>query len=143
MKLVLQRVRKAGVSVAGEEIARIGPGLLVLVGVEKGDDAARAEALAGKTAELRIFADENGKMNRSCLDIAGEILVVSQFTLAGDCSRGRRPGFERAAPPEVGEALYLHYAERLRQAGLRVATGRFGADMQVDLINDGPVTFIL
>jgi len=143
MKLVLQRVRKAGVSVAGEEIARIGPGLLVLVGVEKGDDAARAEALAGKTAELRIFADENGKMNRSCLDIAGEILVVSQFTLAGDCSRGRRPGFERAAPPEVGEALYLHYVERLRQAGLRVATGRFGADMQVDLVNDGPVTFIL
>ena len=143
MKLVLQRVRKAGVSVAGEEIARIGPGLLVLVGVEKGDDAARAEALAGKTADLRIFADENGKMNRSCLDIAGEILVVSQFTLAGDCSRGRRPGFDRAAPPEVGEALYLHYVERLRQAGLRVSTGRFGADMQVDLVNDGPVTFIL
>jgi len=131
------------VAVAGEEIARIGPGLLVLIGVEKGDDAARAEALAGKTAELRIFADENGKMNRSCLDIAGEVLVVSQFTLAGDCSRGRRPGFDGAAPPEVGEALYLHYADWLRKAGLRVATGRFRADMQVELVNDGPVTFIL
>jgi len=131
------------VAVAGEEIARIGPGLLVLIGVEKGDDAARAEALAGKTAELRIFADENGKMNRSCLDIAGEVLVVSQFTLAGDCSRGRRPGFDGAAPPEVGEALYLHYVEQLRKTGLRVATGRFRADMQVELVNDGPVTFIL
>ncbi len=130
-------------AVAGEEIARIGPGLLVLIGVEKGDDAARAEALAGKTAELRIFADENGKMNRSCLDIAGEVLVVSQFTLAGDCSRGRRPGFDGAAPPEVGEALYLHYVEQLRKTGLRVATGRFRADMQVELVNDGPVTFIL
>ena len=143
MKLVLQRVKRAAVAVAGEEIARIGPGLLVLIGVEKGDDAARAEALAGKTAELRIFADENGKMNRSCLDIAGEVLVVSQFTLAGDCSRGRRPGFDGAAPPEVGEALYLDYADRLRKAGLRVATGRFRADMQVELVNDGPVTFIL
>lgn len=143
MKLVLQRVKRAAVAVAGEEIARIGPGLLVLIGVEKGDDAARAEALAGKTAELRIFADENGKMNRSCLDIAGEVLVVSQFTLAGDCSRGRRPGFDGAAPPEVGEALYLHYVEQLRKTGLRVATGRFRADMQVELVNDGPVTFIL
>ena len=141
--MVLQRVKRAAVAVAGEEIARIGPGLLVLIGVEKGDDAARAEALAGKTAELRIFADENGKMNRSCLDIAGEVLVVSQFTLAGDCSRGRRPGFDGAAPPEVGEALYLDYADRLRKAGLRVATGRFRADMQVELVNDGPVTFIL
>jgi len=143
VKLVLQRVKRAAVAVAGEEIARIGPGLLVLIGVEKGDDAARAEALAGKTAELRIFADENGKMNRSCLDIAGEVLVVSQFTLAGDCSRGRRPGFDGAAPPEVGEALYLHYVEQLRKTGLRVATGRFRADMQVELVNDGPVTFIL
>lgn len=141
--MVLQRVKRAAVAVAGEEIARIGPGLLVLIGVEKGDDAARAEALAGKTAELRIFADENGKMNRSCLDIAGEVLVVSQFTLAGDCSRGRRPGFDGAAPPEVGEALYLHYVEQLRKTGLRVATGRFRADMQVELVNDGPVTFIL
>jgi len=144
VKLVLQRVKRAAVAVAGEEIARIGPGLLVLIGVEKGDDAARAEALAGKTAELRIFADENGKMNRSCLDIAGEVLVVSQFTLAGgNCSRGRRPGFDGAAPPEVGEALYLHYVEQLRKTGLRVATGRFRADMQVELVNDGPVTFIL
>ncbi|UCD11070.1 MAG: D-tyrosyl-tRNA(Tyr) deacylase [Nitrospinaceae bacterium] len=143
MKLVLQRVERASVAVAGEEIARIGRGLLVLIGVEKGDAQERAEALAVKTAELRIFADENGKMNRSCLDIGGEVLVVSQFTLAGDCSRGRRPGFDKAAPPELGEALYLHYAERLRLTGLRVATGLFGADMQVELVNDGPVTFIL
>ena len=140
MKLVLQRVRRASVKVAGEEIARVGVGLLVLIGVEKGDDRERATALADKTRELRIFADENGKMNRSCQDIGGEVLVVSQFTLAADCSRGRRPGFDKAAPPEVGEALYLHYVERLRAAGLSVATGRFGADMAVHLVNDGPVT---
>lgn len=143
MKLVLQRVSSASVDVDGKEIAKVGEGLLVLFGAEKGDAFARADFLAEKTVNLRIFPDSAGKMNLSVKDIAGEILVVSQFTLAGDCSKGRRPGFDKAALPKDAETLYLRYVETLTQSGLRVATGKFGADMQVQLVNDGPVTFIL
>ncbi len=143
MKLVLQRVSSASVDVEGKEIARVGKGLLVLFGAEKGDAFSRADFLAGKTVNLRIFPDSAGKMNLSLKDIGGEILVVSQFTLAGDCSKGRRPGFDKAALPKDAETLYLRYIEVLTQSGLRVATGKFGADMQVKLVNDGPVTFIL
>ena len=143
MKLVLQRVSSASVDVDGKEIARVGKGLLVFFGAEKGDAFSRADFLAGKTTHLRIFPDSAGKMNLSCKDIGGEILVVSQFTLAGDCSKGRRPGFDKAALPEDAKTLYLRYVEVLTQSGLRVATGKFGADMQVKLVNDGPVTFIL
>ena len=143
MKLVLQRVSSASVDVAGKEIARVGKGLLVLFGAEKSDALSRADFLAEKTIHLRIFPDSAGKMNLSLNDIGGEILVVSQFTLAGDCSKGRRPGFDKAALPKDAETLYLRYVEVLTESGLRVVTGRFGADMQVKLVNDGPVTFIL
>ncbi len=143
MKLVVQRVARSAVRVDGQEIARIGPGLLVLFGAEKEDDAGRADFLAGKIPHLRIFPDDQGRMNRSCKDIGGEILVVSQFTLAGDCSRGRRPGFDRAADPAEAEKLYEYFVAALARLGVPVATGRFAADMQVELVNDGPVTFIL
>jgi len=143
MKLVLQRVSSASVDVDEKEIAHMGKGLLVLFGAEKGDAFARSDFLAEKTVNLRIFPDSAGKMNLSCKDIGGEILVVSQFTLAGDCSKGRRPGFDKAALPKDAETLYLRYVEVLTQSGLRIATGKFGADMQVQLVNDGPVTFIL
>ncbi|GJL77672.1 MAG: D-aminoacyl-tRNA deacylase [Nitrospinaceae bacterium] len=129
--------------VDGEEIAKISNGLLVLFGAEQGDAISRSDFLAEKTVNLRIFADGAGKMNLSCRDIGGEILVVSQFTLAGDCSKGRRPGFDKAARPQDAETLYLRYIEALTENGCRVATGKFAADMQVELINDGPVTFIL
>ena len=143
MKLVLQRVTSASVCVEGEEIAKIGRGLLVLFGAEKGDAISRADFLADKTANLRIFADDAGKMNLSLKDIDGEILVVSQFTLAGDCSKGRRPGFDKASKPQDAETLYLRFIEVLTEAGCKVQTGKFAADMQVQLNNDGPVTFIL
>ena len=143
MKLVLQRVSSASVCVEGKEIAKIGKGLLVLFGVEKGDAISRAYFLADKTVNLRIFPDDAGKMNLSCKDIGGEILVVSQFTLAGDCSKGRRPGFDRAARPEDAETLYLRYISAITETGCKVATGQFAADMKVELVNDGPVTFIL
>lgn len=143
MKLVLQRVQSASVDVDGKEIARVGQGLMVLFGAERDDAISRADFLAEKTVNLRIFPDAAGKMNLSCKDMGGEILVVSQFTLAGDCSKGRRPGFDRAALPQDAETLYLRYIEALTQTGCRIATGKFGADMQVKLINDGPVTFIL
>lgn len=121
----------------------MGKGLLVLFGAEKGDVFARADFLAEKTVNLRIFPDSSGKMNLSVKEIEGEILVVSQFTLAGDCSKGRRPGFDKAALPRDAETLYMRYAEVLSQSTCRVATGKFGADMKVQLVNDGPVTFIL
>lgn len=143
MKLVIQRVLSSSVQVDGLEIARIGKGLMVLFGAEINDADPAVKYLADKTLNLRIFPDERGKMNFSCKDIGGEILVVSQFTLAGDCSAGRRPGFDRAAPPELAEALYKKYMEELRVSGLRVACGQFGADMLVDIQNDGPVTFIM
>ena len=143
MKVVLQRVARASVSVGGEDIATISRGLLVLFGAEKNDDESKVIFLAEKILNLRIFSDERGKMNLSCLDISGEVLVVSQFTLAGDCSKGRRPGFDNAAPPNEAKSLYQNFIHQISKSGLNVNTGEFGADMQVDLINDGPVTFTL
>ncbi len=143
MKLVVQRVLSSSVSVKNEQVAKIGKGLTVLIGIEKGDAKDQAIFLVDKIANIRIFSDENGKMNKSCLDINGEILAVSQFTLASDCSKGRRPGFDNAAPPEEAESLYNFFVERLRQTGIKVQTGVFAADMLVDIQNDGPVTFLL
>jgi D-tyrosyl-tRNA(Tyr) deacylase len=140
---VVQRVSRAEVRVTGAETARIGPGLLVLLAIEKGDGPAQLDWLSGKVLEMRIFSDRDGKMNLSALDAGAEIMVVSQFTLAGDLSRGRRPGFERAARPEDAEPLYREFVDRLKRSPLRVATGRFREFMQVELVNDGPVTLIL
>ena len=143
MKLILQRVAGASVYVDEEKIANINRGILVLFGVEKGDGEDQTSFLADKTLNLRIFPDDRGKMNFSCVDIGGDILVVSQFTLAGDCSRGRRPGFDRAADPDTARTLYEGYVELLNRSGLKVAMGRFAADMKVQSVNDGPVTFLL
>ena len=143
MKIVLQRVAQAAVRIGGEDIATISRGLLVLFGAEKNDDETKVIFLAEKILNLRIFSDERGKMNLSCLDISGEVLVVSQFTLAGDCSKGRRPGFDNAATPNEAKSLYQNFIHQISKSGLNVNTGEFGADMQVDLINDGPVTFTL
>lgn len=143
MRLVVQRVSRAGVSVAGTEVARIGPGLLVLVGVARGDTLFDARHLARKTVGLRIFEDADGKMNRAVAERGGEVLAVSQFTLLGDCVRGNRPGFTAAARPEMGEALFNEYVAALEKLGFPPQTGVFGADMQVELLNDGPVTLLL
>jgi D-aminoacyl-tRNA deacylase len=143
MKAVIQRVRSAAVEVEGEEVSRIGPGLLVLLGVGRGDGEGEADYLAEKIAGLRIFPDREGKMNLSLGDTGGEILAVSQFTLYGDCRRGRRPGFSAAAPPEEGKRLYEYFCRRLQAAGFPPGKGVFGAEMLVRLENDGPVTIIL
>ena len=142
MRLVVQRVSSAAVHVDGEEVGAIGRGLLVLVGVAQGDDDAQVQWLADKLVHLRIFPDEKKAMNASVLDIQGELLVVSQFTLVAQVEKGRRPGFSNAADPGDAEALYNRFVAAL-SPHLPVATGRFGADMQVSLTNDGPVTFIL
>ncbi len=139
MRAVLQRVTEARVHVAGELIGETGPGLLILVCAMSGDGEAQAEKLAAKIAKLRIFKDDQGKMNLSVRDIGGSALVVSQFTLAADL-RGNRPGFSTAATPDLGELLYLHFSACLAAEGFPVANGRFGADMAVSLVNDGPVT---
>ena len=143
MKLILQRVACASVYVDEEEIANINRGILVLFGVEKGDGEDQTSFLADKTLNLRVFPDDSGKMNFSCVDIGGDILVVSQFTLAGDCSHGRRPGFDRAADPDTARTLYESYVELLNRSGLKVAMGKFAVDMKVQSVNDGPVTFLL
>jgi D-aminoacyl-tRNA deacylase len=143
VRALLQRVSRASVTVADQPVAAIGPGLLVLLGVQPADQVETAEWLAAKTLALRIFPDHDKPMNRSLLDAGGELLVVSQFTLAADTSRGNRPGFSTAAPPEQAERLYRAYVAALERGCPRVATGRFGADMQVALVNDGPVTFLL
>ncbi|MDO3377891.1 D-aminoacyl-tRNA deacylase [Geoalkalibacter halelectricus] len=143
MRAVLQRVSEARVEVAGEVVGAIGPGLLVLLGVGSEDGAADAAYLAEKTAVLRIFEDGAGKMNLSVADVGGAVLVVSQFTLYGDCRKGRRPSFTPAAPPRMAEELYREYITRLRALGLEVATGVFQAEMRVHLVNDGPVTLLL
>ena len=143
MKIVLQRVSRASVTVKGQVIASISKGLLILFGAEKNDDDSKVQFLAEKTLKLRIFSDEKGKMNLSCLDIGGEVLVVSQFTLAGDCTKGRRPGFDNAAAPKAAQSLYQNFIQQVSESGLKVAVGEFGADMQVELVNDGPVTFTL
>ena len=143
MRAVVQRVARAEVRVEGHPVGAIGRGLLVLVGVgqEDGEDAARL--LADKIAALRIFEDDSGKMNRALAEVGGEVLVVSQFTLLGDVRKGNRPSFTAAAPPEQADALYQRTCELLREKGLRVATGVFRAHMEVELVNDGPVTILL
>lgn len=143
MRAVLQRVTQAAVTVEGQTIARIGPGLCILLGVGEGDTAAVAEELAEKVAQLRIFRDEAGLFNRSILDTGGEALVVSQFTLYADCRRGRRPSFSHAARPEVAEPLVEHFCRALRAAGVPTQAGVFGAMMLVEIHNDGPVTIVV
>lgn len=143
MRIVVQRVRRASVDVEGARIAEIGPGLLLLVGIAPDDVEADLKRLAVKISTLRIFADVDGKMNRSVLDVVGEVLAVSQFTLYGDTRKGRRPSYVGAAPPEVAEPLFDRLVEAIADEGIPVQTGRFGAKMAVELTNDGPVTLVL
>ncbi|MCS7198292.1 MAG: D-aminoacyl-tRNA deacylase [Candidatus Bipolaricaulota bacterium] len=143
MRLVLQRVREASVEIDGKTVGRIGPGLLIFLGVGKGDSEHDTIFLADRVLGLRIFEDAAGKMNLSVKDVQGEILVVSQFTLYGDTQKGRRPSFDAAAPPDQARVLYELFLQELRRSGLKVESGIFGARMKVFLINDGPVTFIL
>ena len=140
MRALLQRVSHASVTVNGTVTGQTGPGLLILICAMQGDTEAQADKLAAKIAKLRIFPDDDGKMNRSILDIRGSALIVSQFTLAADTSRGNRPGFSTAAPPAIGEQLYDYFCRQIALQGISVATGRFGADMDVSLTNSGPVT---
>lgn len=142
MRAVLQRVREARVEVEEKVVGAIGPGLLVLLGVARSDSGADADYLAAKIAGLRIFPDQEGKMNRSVADAGGALLVVSQFTLYGDCRKGRRPSFDLAAPPEQARALYEYFVEACRRTAVPVVTGTFQASMSVYLVNDGPVTLI-
>jgi D-tyrosyl-tRNA(Tyr) deacylase len=144
MRAVIQRVRKGRVSVEGKMLGKIGPGFVILLGAGQGDSEAEANRLAAKIANLRIFADAAGKTNLSILDVGGEALVISQFTLYADCRKGRRPSFVHAAPPDLAAPLVDHFAKRLRQAGIaRVETGEFGAMMLVEIQNDGPFTILL
>ena len=143
MRAVVQRVIESSVRVGDDNLGRIGRGLLVLLGVARNDDARSADLLAEKISNLRIFEDPAGKLNLSLLDIRGEMLVVSQFTLLGDCRKGRRPSFVQAADPEKADALYARFVEAVHRKGIRVQTGRFGARMAVTLVNDGPVTLIV
>lgn len=143
VRVVVQRVSQARVSVAEEIVGEINVGLCVFVGVGKEDEEEDADSLADKIKSLRIFSDEQGKMNRSVTDTGGEVLVVSQFTLYGDCRKGNRPSFTGAAPAEQAERLYRRFAQRLRDSGLTVATGRFQSSMEVSLVNNGPVTLVL
>ena len=143
MRALLQRTSGATVRIGGDDVASIGRGLVVLLGVGHDDDANIADALAERVAQLRIFRDEEGRTNRSVMDVRGEALVVSQFTLFADTSRGRRPGFTGAATPDKAERLYERFAAALREHDIRVETGRFGAEMAVELVNDGPFTIWL
>lgn len=143
MRAVVQRVARGKVSVAGRTVGEIGQGLVVLIGVGRGDSQADVDYLVDKTVNLRIFEDDQGKMNRSLLEVGGAVLAISQFTLYGDARKGRRPSFSDAAPPDEGRALYEQYMDGLRAAGVRVERGEFGAMMAVELVNDGPVTILL
>jgi D-tyrosyl-tRNA(Tyr) deacylase len=140
---VVQRVISSSVTIDGSVAAAIGPGLNVLLGVADGDGEADAEFLAAKVANLRIFEDQQGKMNRSLIDMGGQMLVVSQFTLLGDCRKGRRPSFIKAAEPMLAQRLYHHFVDQVKKLGIDVHTGRFGAMMQVSIVNDGPVTLLV
>jgi D-tyrosyl-tRNA(Tyr) deacylase len=144
MKAVIQRVKYSNVKIDGKVVGECKQGFMILLGVEQDDTTVDADKLVKKIPVLRIFEDENGKMNLSCLDIDGEILVVSQFTLCADCSHGRRPSFTHSAPPEQAKRLYEYFVDEIKKSGVKsVQTGEFGADMQVELVNDGPVTIIL
>lgn len=143
MRIVIQRIKEGRVTVGSEEIGRAQGGLCLFLGIAKGDTRENADYLAEKVAGLRIFEDDAGKLNRSISDVEGEILTVSEFTLYGECSKGRRPSFRQAAPPQEAEPLYDYFVQRLKDLGLKVATGRFQAKMEVSITNDGPVTFIL
>jgi len=143
MRVVIQRVSRAEVRVDGQVISRIGRGLALLVAIEKSDTPADLDWVSNKVLQMRVFEDSSGKMNLSASDVGAEILVVSQFTLAADLERGRRPSFDNAAPPERAQELFESFVERLAGSGLEIATGRFGAFMEIDLVNHGPVTFTL
>lgn len=143
MKALIQRVKRASVTIDGELYSKIGKGLLVFLGVEKEDTVENCEKLSQKVLNLRIFEDENDKMNLSVNDVKGEILVVSQFTLCGDCKKGTRPSFDKAAHPDIAVKLYEDFVEKIRASGLKTETGKFRAMMDVELINDGPVTFMV
>lgn len=143
MKALIQRVKRASVTIENQLYSSINNGILVFLGVEKTDEKLNAEKLADKILNLRIFEDENEKMNLSVQDVNGEILVVSQFTLCGDCKKGTRPSFDSASPPDIANELYEYFVEQVRQSNIKVKTGKFRAMMDVELINDGPVTFLL
>ena len=143
MKVLIQRVKKASVTIDGELYSSIGKGILALVGIEKGDGIEQVQKLAKKVANLRIFPDDNDKMNLSLLDVQGEMLVVSQFTLCGDCKKGTRPSFDKSAPPDIANDLYEKFTQEIKNYGIKTQTGKFAAMMDVELINDGPVTFML
>jgi len=143
MKVLIQRVKNASVTIDNKLHSSVGAGILAFIGIEKGDAAEQAEKLAKKIVNLRIFSDENGKMNRSILDTAGEMLIVSQFTLCGDCRKGTRPGFDKSAPPDIANMLYEKFIKDVQSYGIKTDTGVFGAMMEISLVNDGPVTFML
>lgn len=143
MKCLIQRVKKASVTIDNELYSQIGVGILALLGVEKGDTIENAQKLAEKIIKLRIFEDENGKMNKSLQDVNGAMLIVSQFTLCGDCKKGTRPSFDKSEKPELANKLYEDFVTIVKNANIKVGTGKFGAMMDVELINDGPVTFML
>ena len=143
MKILIQRVKKASVTIGGDLYSSINKGILALVGIEKGDSLEQVEKLAKKVVNLRIFPDENDKMNLSLLDVGGEMLVVSQFTLCGDCKKGTRPSFDKSAPPDVANDLYKKFTSLVSDFGVKTQTGKFAAMMDVELVNDGPVTFML
>ena len=143
MKVLIQRVKTSGVTIDNEPVSKINKGILALVGIEKGDTKEQAEKLAKKVVNLRIFPDENDKMNLSLIDVKGEMLIVSQFTLCGDCKKGTRPSFDKSAPPQIANELYEYFISQVQIYGIKTGTGKFGAMMEVSLINDGPVTFML
>ncbi len=143
MRAVVQRVSKAAVEIGGIKTAQIGRGLVILLGIRRGDSSVDLIWMADKIIHLRIFPDGDGKMNTSLADMGGEMLIVSQFTLYGDCRKGRRPGFSMAAPPEIAEPLYNRFIEEVRKLGIPAVTGTFQTEMAVDLVNDGPVTILL
>ena len=143
MKVLIQRVKEASVKIDNKEYSSIQKGILAFVGIEKGDSQEQVEKAAKKIANLRIFPDENDKMNRSIIDIQGEMLIVSQFTLCGDCKKGTRPSFDKSAPPDIANLLYENFVKEIQSYNIKTQTGKFAAMMDVELINDGPVTFMI